>query len=58
MNASDRLTRRVQQSLSIVESRYGKDIRKIGEELIRNKDVFKMIDFCEKYINPLYNITK
>lgn len=58
MNASDRLTRRIQQSLSIVESRYGKDIRKIGEELIRNRDVFKMISFCEKYINPLYNITK
>lgn len=58
MNASDRLIRRIQQSLSIVESRYGKDIRKIGEELIRNRDVFKMISFCEKYINPLYNITK
>ena len=55
MNASDRLTRRIEQSLSIVESRYGKDIRKIGEELIRNRDVFKMISFCEKYINPLYN---
>jgi hypothetical protein len=58
MNASDRLTRRIEQSLSIVESRYGKDIRKIGEDLIKSKDLFKMIDFCEKYINPLYNITK
>lgn len=47
MNASDRLTRRIEQSLSIVESRYGKDIRKIGEDLIKSKDLFKMIDFVK-----------
>ena len=28
MNASDRLTRRIEQSLSIVESRYGKRYKK------------------------------
>lgn len=55
MDSFERIRKRIEQSISKIEIVYGKKVKQEAQDLLFKRDYFKMIDFCDKYINKLYN---